>query len=255
MAEQIRIDAAESLGILDPGNPEAIAALVQLTESTKQWFIYMKAVESLGKVGTGNPEAIATLVQVLNVTRKDCIRDPKPHLVGRLQAVEGLGKIGKGNPIAIATLVQVIESTEDKSLREQAVKSLGKIGTGNPEAIAALVQLIESTENWSIQAVESLGKVGTGNPEAIAILVQLIKSLKNEPTRLQWNKIICRQAAYNLKKILRDEQLAGVIADLKNYLSDEIYENDINRFEECYKLIWHCAQTMPYQNFYQAWYN
>jgi predicted NACHT family NTPase len=214
MSEGIRKDAADSLGTLDSGNPIAIAALVQLIESTKNYII-------------------------------------------RQQAVESLGKIGKGNPIAIATLVQVIESTVDRYIRQQAVENLGKIGKGNPEAIAILVQVIESTEDGYIflQAVESLGKIGTGNPKAIAILVQLIKSTENKHTSLQGDKIICRQAAYNLKKILRDEQLAGVIADLKNYLSDEIYENDINRFEECYKLIWHCAQTMPYPDFYQAWYN
>ncbi|WP_155967591.1 hypothetical protein [Kamptonema formosum] len=27
------------------------------------------------------------------------------------------------------------------------------------------------------------------------------------------------------------------------------------RFEKWYKLILHCAQTMPYPEFYQAWHN
>jgi len=237
----IRKRIIESLGKIDTSNLIAIVALVQLIKSTDNEYIHRKAVESLGKIGTGNPIAITTLVQLIKSTDNEYIRR---------KAVESLGKIGTGNPEAIAILVQLIKSIDNGSIRKEAVESLGKIGIGNPIAIATLVQLIESTEDGFIrkEAVESLGKIGTGNPKAIAKIVQLIKSTENEHTRLQG-------AAYNLKKILRDEQLAGVIADLKNYLSDEIYENDINRFEECYKLIWHCAQTMPYPSFYLAWQN
>jgi HEAT repeat protein/type II secretory pathway predicted ATPase ExeA len=246
--EYIRKQAVESLGKIGASNLEAIAILVQLIQSTKDGSIRKQAVESLGKIGTGNPEAIAILVQLIQSTDNGSIRK---------EAVESLGEIGIGNPIAIATLVQLIESTKDWFIRKQAVESLGKIGTDNLEAIAILVQLIESTEDGYIrkQAVESLGKIGTGNPEAIAILVQLIQSTENEHTRLQGDKIIRRQAAYNLKKILRDEQLAGVITNLKNHLSDEIYKNDTEQFEEYYKLIWYCGQIMPYPDFYQAWHN
>jgi hypothetical protein len=77
--------------------------------------------------------------------------------------------------------------------------------------------------------------------------VQLIESAEDEFTR--W------QAADNLKKILRDEQLALIVTALKDYLSDEIYDNDPQRFHQCYKLIWYCAQTLPYPAFYQAWHN
>lgn len=91
----------------------------------------------------------------------------------------------------------------------------------------------------------SLGKIDPGNETAIATLVQLITSTENEFTR--W------QAAESLKKILRNDQFSGIVTALKEYLSDETYENDFQRFRECYILIWHCAQTMPYPEFYQAW--
>ncbi|WP_371357195.1 hypothetical protein [Hydrocoleum sp. CS-953] len=28
---------------------------------------------------------------------------------------------------------------------------------------------------------------------------------------------------------------------------------DSHRFYECYPIIWECAQTLPYPEFYQAW--
>jgi HEAT repeat protein len=196
----------------------------------------------------------------------------------------GVSRIGKAEPEMIRTLVQLIGSSEDESARREAIQHLRRIGTDNirdkilpqlihllnksPEkeykrrvsdslAVAALVQLIESSEDEfaRIEATESLGKIGRGNPEAIAALMQLIKPTENEPTSLQEDKSIRRQATYSLKKILRDDQLAGIVTDLKNYLSDEIYKNDTEQFEEYYKLIWHCAQIMSYPDFFLAWQN
>jgi hypothetical protein len=40
---------------------------------------------------------------------------------------------------------------------------------------------------------------------------------------------------------------------LKDYLSPETYKNDFEQFDICYKVIWKCAQSMPYPAFYQAW--
>jgi HEAT repeat protein/ABC-type dipeptide/oligopeptide/nickel transport system ATPase subunit len=237
--ESIREQAAYSLGEICPGNPEAIAALVQLIKTTQDESTRKRTAYSLGEIGTGNPKAIAALVQLIKTTQDESIHR---------QAAYSLGKIDPGNPKAIAALVQLIESTQDQSIRWQAAESLGKIDPGNPKAIAALVQLIESTQDQSTrcQVADILGVVGVGNHAAIEALVQLIESTQDQSTR--W------QAADSLKNILRDEQLAGIVTALKDYLSDETYENDVGRFRECYKLIWHCAQTMPYPAFYQAWY-
>ena len=90
-----------------------------------------------------------------------------------------------------------------------------------------------------------LGEISTGNEIAIAALVQLLQSTQDESIR--------RQAADSLKKILLDDQFAGIITALKDYLSDKTYENDFGRFRDCYKLIWYCTQNMTYPAFYQAW--
>ncbi|MEH2464723.1 HEAT repeat domain-containing protein, partial [Nostoc sp.] len=116
-----------------------------------------------------------------------------------------------------------------------------KIDPGNKDAIAALVQLLQSTtvdDDTRRQAADSLEKIGTGNKDAIAALVQLLQSTTvDDYTR--W------LAAYSLGKILQNNQDCSVaVKALSRYwrLNDD-----------CYNLVWNCAQNMPYPDFYQAW--
>jgi len=241
LAAYTRRRAAESLGKIGKDNPTAIAALVELIASTQSEDIRWQAAESLGKIGKDNPTAIAALVKLIDSTQDEYTRR---------RAAESLGKIGKDNPTAIAALVELIASTQSEDIRWQAAESLGKIDKGNPTAIAALVELIASTQDHSTrwQAAESLGKIGKDNPTAIAALVELIASTQSEDIR--------RQAVKSLEEILTAEQhMAGVVTALKDGLLDETYENDFKRFKACYQVIWHCAQTLPYPKFYQAWHH
>ncbi|MEH2082846.1 MAG: HEAT repeat domain-containing protein [Nostoc sp.] len=96
------------------------------------------------------------------------------------------------------------------------------------------------------QAAESLGQIGSANQKAIAVLVELIgNSQVDDYTR--------RQVASSLGKIMLEKQMPSVVTLLKDYLSPETYKNDFERFDNCYKVIWKCAQSMPYPAFYQAW--
>ncbi|MEH2138904.1 hypothetical protein, partial [Nostoc sp.] len=85
-----------------------------------------------------------------------------------------------------------------------------------------------------------------GNEKAIAALVELIGNPQlDDSTR--------SLAAYSLGQIMLKEQMPSVVTGLKNYLSPETYKNDFKRFDNCYQVIWKCAQSMPYPAFYQAW--
>ncbi|MEH2027938.1 NACHT domain-containing protein [Nostoc sp.] len=67
-----RRQAADSLGKIYPGNEIAIAALVQLLQSTTvDDNTRRQAASSLGEIGTGNEIAIAALVQLLQSTTVD----------------------------------------------------------------------------------------------------------------------------------------------------------------------------------------
>ncbi len=231
--------AAWSLGNIDPGNLEAISALVKVIGTTENEDTRRLTAVSLGEIDPGNPEAIAALVKVIGTTKNEDTR---------WVAAESLGKIDPGNLKAIAALLNLIATTENEHTWWRAALSLGKIGQGNPEAIAGLVNFIATTENEDTRwrAAESLGKIGQGNPEAIAGLLNLIATTENEDTR--W------RAAESLGKILiTPEQYAGVVSALKDCLSDEVYENNFDRFDKCYKVIWNCAENLPYPEFYEAW--
>ena len=272
--ESVRREAAFRLGQIDRGNRKPIKAPI------KSPGISPKG----GKSTKINPHELHLALKGIDLMDINTNLIRLFDLVMSSGTICGVSRIGKAEPEMIRTLVQLIGSSEDESARREAIQHLRRIGTDNirdkilpqlihllnksPEkeykrrvsdslAVAALVQLIESSEDEfaRIEATESLGKIGRGNPEAIAALMQLIKPTENEPTSLQEDKSLRRQATYSLKKILRDDQLAGIVTDLKNYLSDEIYKNDTEQFEEYYKLIWHCAQIMSYPDFFLAWQN
>ncbi|HEY9671791.1 MAG TPA: HEAT repeat domain-containing protein, partial [Waterburya sp.] len=236
----IRWQAADSLGEIHPGNSIAISVLVQLIKSTEDELTRIQAANSLAKIAPSNEIAIRALSQLIQSTPNESIC---------WQAADSLGKIAPGNPTAIAALVQLTQSTKNGVTRRQAAYSLRKIDPENPTAITALMQLIKSSENQSIRkrSDNSLGKFRPGSPTVISDLVKLISSTEDEFT--------CRQAGETLRKIIRNEQLIELVTALKNFLSNEIHENDFERFNVCYKLIWHCAQTMPYSAFYQAWHS
>ena len=121
-----------------------------------------------------------------------------------------------------------------------------KIDPGNQEALAALVKLIQTSESefthW--RTAESLRKIDPGNQEALAALVKLIQTSQNKNTR--------NIAAHSLKKILEKAQMAKVVSALSNYLSIWTFITNRERYRDCYDLLWHCAQTLPYPDFYKA---
>jgi HEAT repeat protein len=166
-----------------------------------------------------------------------------------LQAAFTLGKIDPGNETAITALARLIQTSHDEYTRAVAVENLGQIGTGNETAITALLQVLQNTHDEIIhwQVAENLGKTGTGIETLTAPLFQLMQSSMNEMIR--------SNAVFSLAQILQMEQFPRVVTALKDYLTDQVYENDLYFFEYCYETIWYCAQLMPFSDFYHAWHD
>ncbi|MBD1934824.1 MULTISPECIES: HEAT repeat domain-containing protein [Cyanophyceae] len=272
--EFTRSGAAESLGKIDPGNEVAIAGLLRFLETTENEFTRMIAADSLGKIDLGNEVAIAGLLRILETTEDEFTRrtaakslgkiDPgnEVTIAGLLQVLEttedeftcmiaadSLGKIDPGNEVAIAGLLRILETTENEFIRSGAAEILGKIDPGNEVAIAGLLRLLETTENGFTRrmAAEILGKIDPGNEVAIAGLLRLLETTENEFTR--------RIAAEILGEILQNHQMLSAVSDLRHCLTDEVFESNSDLYENCYKVIWQCAQTLPYPTFYQAWHH
>ncbi|MBD2389916.1 HEAT repeat domain-containing protein [Aphanizomenon flos-aquae FACHB-1416] len=247
--------------IIDPGNPVAIAALVELTNTLPDAFIRGIVAESLGKIGVGNAEAIAALVELINTSEDESTR---------WMVAVSLGKIDPGNAEAIAALVKLINTSQDIFIRNYVTESLGKIGIGNPVAIAALVKLINTSqdEETHIWAAYNLDEIDPGNADAIAALVKLINTSQDNKT--------LGLAAYNLYEI--DPGNAEAIAALVELINTS-QDGGIRRLaadslgkigvgdqpmvikaisgyqltNEHYQLIGKIAQNMLYPEFYQTW--
>ncbi|WP_084668964.1 HEAT repeat domain-containing protein [Spirulina major] len=241
-----RLLAAESLGKIVPRNRQAITTLEEILQDARgDTYTRFLAAESLGKIDSENEQAIATLVEIL--------QDASANIYTREQAAESLGEINPGNKQAIIALAEILrDAGADAYTRLLVAWSLGKINPGNKQAIIALAEIWRNAgTNLDIrgQAAERLGEINPGNPQAIAALVEILRDAgADDDTR--------GLAAESLGKILTTRKhYAGVVSALKDCLSDEVYESNFDQFKECYKVIWNCAENLPYPDFYQAWHN
>jgi HEAT repeat protein len=242
--EYIRWSAANSLGKIDQGNPHVIAALIRILETTEDKYSCMQALKSLGEIGEGNPHVIAALIRILETTEDENVRV-------RVWALESLGEIGEGNPHVIATLIRILETTEDEDIRCRVAGVLGEIDQGNPYAITALIKILETTkcEDTRCWVAGVLGEIDQGNPYAITALIKIL------PETTEYEHIGSEAAGSLQRTLATPEQYKNTVSALKDYLSHEVYQNNFDRFNNCYKVLWECAANLPYPDFHHAWHS
>nr|WP_290224858.1 NACHT domain-containing protein [Trichocoleus desertorum] len=273
-----RWNAAYSLGkTFDPRNSVAIAAMTQLLQTLQSEPLRLQISEGLGKIDPGNGLAITTLTELIATTQQNTLRR---------KAAYALGKIDSDNAIASTTLINLIESPVDKALRLQAAENLLQLDPGNAiatqfiqanqkptpflkpsrnaktqvrrdpvQAIASLEQRLATATDASTQRrlACQLGHLQPGHPQAVEVLLQLLQS--------PHSTTLYRRTSEDLREILLQEQLAMIVSTLKRFGSatqtdlsqDKPKEKPSSQAQECYKLLWHCAQRLPYAAFYTAW--
>jgi HEAT repeat protein len=229
---------ANILGKIAVGNEQAIAALISLLNTTQDEYTRWRVADSLGKIDVGNKQAITALISLLNSTQDEYTR---------WRVADSLGKIDVGNKQAITALISLLNPTQDKSIRWRVADSLEKIAVGNKETITALISLINPTQDKSIRwkVSNSLEKIAVGNEGAIAALISLFNDTQHKYTR--------RIFADTLGEIIKTENnYLMTVSALSKHLTNEV-ENNFDLYENCYKILWHCAQNLTYPQFYQAW--
>ena len=114
-------------------------------------------------------------------------------------------------------------------------------------AIAELEQKLATVNNAESQRryAYQLGKFQPGHPVAVDALLQLMSS----PQPSSFYK---RTGEY-LKEIVLDERLALVITTLKDAATAVEQGDRATSTLECYKLLWYCAERLPYLRFGQIW--
>ncbi|MGL5059688.1 MAG: HEAT repeat domain-containing protein [Microcoleus sp.] len=251
--------ALHYLGKIDRGGITVTRVSMKILENFEKEDkkLRFKAVISLRKSNPNNAgNNVDCLLSILNETKD-------PDL--RIALLKALGKIGYDNPKAIATLTGILANTKDEEIRFQSADSLGRINPGNCKAVAVKIEILENTKHeytsivpallkpfedlWeSSEALDSLGEIGKGSKNAIHALVKVLEIAKAEYARRRATKSL-------LKIITTDEHRQEVVSLLQPHLKTETYENNFDLFKDCYSVLWHCAQNLPYTTFYEAWHN
>ena len=264
-----RWQAVNALGTIDPGNEIAIRTLYEMINDEDT---VVAAARSLGHFDPRNEVAIRALTEIiLSEQDENC----------QLRAAEGLLQIDPGNKTAARVLVDLIRTNKDETIQQLAASIIetDKSLIGNQIIIHALNNMLKSTENEIIQglAASILVQIDSSNTIAISTFIKLIKNTKDILTMIRLAGGLAKVHSHSeiaidtllnildntnersfllvatLKNVLKNEGILRVIARLKACISGESYSDQIERFRNCHELLLHCAQNLPYPDFYRAW--
>jgi len=234
---------ATILAEIDPKSHNVIDALLKIIKISRSEYTCGFVAEKIGEIAPGNLQAINVLIE--------CIKNTTDEQNRAWMAVN-LGEIAAKNKQAIDVVTMVLESTTEIWAWHRIAYTLAAIGKDNSSVISTFVRIMRTTHNPTMRmgAVNALGKIAPGNWEAIMELVLVLKYGKNMKTKIS-TRARTSQSLINI--LTTPEQYAGVVNALKDCLSDEVYHNNFERFDECYEVIWNCAENLPYPDFYRAW--
>ncbi len=242
----------EHLRKFSAGHPLATAALAERSQNKQQTKpIPSESDISRLNLSTGNDkfENFIRLRQEIDIKKVD-------KIIGRLDDISTLIILLERKPILntysqnwedINTLIEVLNKLDTSrnsvfydltgSINLFAVDRLAEIASLQSSVVSTLEEILNSNNNIHIcqKITWVLGKAASKSIDATKAVVKLLTTT-HEP-------ILAREAIYFLKTILNSNLLAIVVTGLKDYIKDS----------ETPEIMWHCAQNMPYPDFYQAW--
>ncbi|HEY9297134.1 MAG TPA: HEAT repeat domain-containing protein [Phormidium sp.] len=235
------------LGKIVPASFETIKALIGCLSSPLAQSV---AVVSLGQVGERNCEAVSALISLLQSSIDEKLRR---------EVVQSLGKIGFDNLNAIRALEKLLDEIENEETCFLAACALSQISTNKSKAIEALEKLIYSSQFLFIQseAAIALWQQLPGNINILKTLIGFLLDNPGNPNSLNFHispKYGFPQETITnfLKTLVLTEQLPIIINTIQSYK----YKQNVGSvalYEGFgYKVIWHYAQNLPYDKFYQA---
>ena len=210
------------LGELDAGNKMAVAALILLLGSTRDYYRCLSICQSIGKIGVGNQVAIMAVIKLMETT------DDNKYLC--CKAIKTLGKIGCGNQTATLALEKFLQVNRGDRICFDAAKALLLIDGANGIAKDALVYLLESTDNETNDTAVLLGDIAALLLQAKpGIQQEVISTLKNQ-IETAWDTYL----VYGIGNSLNDfyvvnEVIIGTLASImENTLDKSTCVNSID---------------------------
>ncbi|WP_341731061.1 HEAT repeat domain-containing protein [Microcoleus sp. EPA2] len=280
--------AFNSLGLIGQNNQELIDELNKIMQSSQHEYTCVKAAECLGTIVFGNEQAIARLVDVIEKSAGDFMRSSEAHLslakiapdhpqagiihekrtvfevarhlfnwlfeekttsndeLKRRWAEETLEHIFSKSPKAIKPLIDIIKNSPNEYILLDTIRIFGEFSRNDTEAVSLLIELSRNSQNFVIcrWAVGYLAEVNVMHEEVINVLIDILYS----------DRDIRAHVAYSLGIILKRFPMSSVVSNLKNYMQSQIStDRDFDLYCKLYDILWHCAQNLPYPDFYQAW--
>ncbi|WP_126385173.1 NACHT domain-containing protein [Pseudanabaena sp. ABRG5-3] len=261
-------EAVHSLSEIAVSNAEVISILVntlqneQLDDNTRY-----NLAKVLGKIDTGNVTSISTLIELLLKS----INDEHPDT----SEAELLGEVGAGNSDVINLLLKILRDTKstDEMCNSVLVGLLNALnGLPDKEIELWKLDVIRSVEaalqkapvlsdvNWL--AAKVLCIVDKGNTTAISALSMLLLNFKSYSCSYRNDDSDDSDGILSLVDIFTNIVAGGSISSwkfavnkLREGVNHKTYKNIYNNFNCCYESLWHCAQNMSYQDFYDAWHS
>ncbi len=243
------IEFAEILAAIDPDNDTAIDSVIEIIEIArnddifKEWEIVLARKEE--NENSDDSELFALQEREIlevqeqsnpNSSYRDCCKE----------AIESLGKIGQNNPKVISFIIELLNIKQPIS--SAVFETLAKIASNNEIAIDSLIEIIldnDSNNSTRYEAISCLGKIAIGNEKAIEALITLVHTKERD---------IFIEACNSLENILQGDFVPQAIFLLKEFITDEIHQQNYLLYKSCYKLIDRCSQIVPYTVFYRACY-
>ena len=241
----------EHLRKFSAGHPLATAALAERSQKKQQTKpIPSESDISRLNLSTGNEE-IENFIR----PREEIDIKKVEEIIGRLDDISTL-IIVENKPILntysqdwedINTLIEVLIKLDTSrnsvisdltgSINLFAVDRLAEIASIQSSVVSTLEEILNSNNNIDIcqKITWVLGKAASKSIDATKAVVKLLTTTHE--------RILAMEAISFLKTILNRNLLAIVVIGLKDYIKDS----------EIPEIMWHCAQIMPYPDFYQAW--
>jgi len=259
--DEIRLLATNCLEEIAPGKPIAIKTINELSHfSQHNKQLVREASLSFLKLPPGNPHDLNSLIYLLS--KFDLIKKSITDLEDISILIGLLGRNLKLDKFInelddLKNLIEILTRLETQSskliddiinnLNYTAMNRLKKVLYNKPNAISIMIQILYNSQDDKVNQLGAwiLGEAAKGSLEATHALMQILTTSAVE--------VIRYEATEGLKKILQGKLFSVVVTSLKACLTNYVYKHDHSLYKYCYEVIWHCAQNMPYQEFYTAW--
>jgi len=217
--------AAYNLIKIDPDNQEAFNVL--------QAFLSFGEAQSIRLQGAG---ALKTTTPE-NQKFSSRVSQKEIDLLTRILHYEQ-------EPIKLHPSIDVLQlRKEQEHIKVNAAINLLQIDTSNSQALNVLVNQLHTGQSLLYRLVAAqflLEEIDPRNQKAFEVLIDGVRLGDGV-------------AANSLIQVIQGSFLSVVVSSLNNYLEYQVYENNLDLYQNCYKVIWHCAQNLPYPDFYRAW--